>query len=1437
MEVGGVDIGFFNKVILEKVYVEDLHKDTLLYAEKLALSIGDINRQTHQIFITSVELKNTKLALITYQKEKDFNLQFIINEFASKDTIADTTAVAWHFRFGGLLLNNVDFKLQDRNDTSTTTGINFSDLHAENIHAGISDVEFFGDTIRATIDNLSTTEKSGFQLRDFACYVKLSPVGMELDQLRIKTAQSEISTDLILKYSKYGDFNDFIHKVKMKAVFTKSRLEMNDIAYFSTDLKGMYKTLTVSGDISGTVNDLRGKNMNILFGDNTQFSGNIDMSGLPNFSETYMHLDINRLTTTREDLEQIPVPPFNEQKTLEVPESIGLLGKIKFSGNFSGFYSDFVAYGKFTTDLGNISSDVDMQKPLGNSVATYSGKIKSDNFDIGKFLGIGILGKISLDGQVDGKGLERDNIAANIKGAIKNIEFNKYNYQNLNVAGNLAKRVFKGMLAVRDTNLSMDFNGDVDFNEKIPVTDFVSTINRADLSALHFIQSKTPAILSSQLTVNVTGSNEDDLLGEALIGKTTFIQNNIQYEMQHLNLVSQKEKDGKKSVFLSSDFLDATIKGNFELSELPTSIINFLNHYAPSYVPKLKLKSIQQPENFNYSVHFNKPNPLTELFFPKLKISPDTYVNGSYNSTDQKIILNAKARQLVLSGKKISLWSAEVFSDQQKIKMKMGCQRLDISDSIGADNLAISATALNDSVTWKLNWKSNDDIEYSGNFDGLVLFDQHPQLKIKLLHSQIVIADSVWKMSEDNEIKIDSSQIAVTNLSFRNGQQAIAVNGFISENKSQAIQINLSQFRLENLNQFIAKSGLKLNGAVDGITTISSIYEHPVFSSSINFQKIKLNNENIGNGVLETLWNDKKQAIYLHGNFSKDSIQNILISGFYYPTRDTNNVDMDMTLHNMEMQIFEPFVKDYCRDFKGQFGGEVTIKGAINNPLLGGKLTLHAKKVTVNYLNTSYSFNQDIIIHPTSFRIDSLVLYDIYGHTAIVNGSVFHNNFKDFQLDFDIEASKFLCLNTSDNTDNLYYGTAFGSGIMNVYGYLNNISIDASLKTEKINFDHKIFTTQLFIPMTGPQEAGDNDFVRFIKKDSVKVKKGQDYKASQNGLTVNLNVEATPDAQVQIIFDSKIGDIITAHGNGNLKMSVNSIGSVSMYGDYTIDDGSYLFTLQNIINKKFKLQKGGTIRWSGDPYNADLNLNAIYQVKTPLSPFFPSDSTGLYKKRYPVNCILNLSGNLFSPNIAFDIDLPTVDDGTRQTIKSYLTTEQEMNKQIFSLMVMNSFVTPDQLKSQGVSQGGNAGTTASSELLSNQLSNWLSQISNDFDVGVNYRPGDLLSSKELEVALSTQLFNDKVSIDGNFGVAGNAAVQTQNTNNIVGDVNIEYKLTEDGKLRVKAFNRSNDNTIVLSNAPFTQGMGIFYREEFNTLGELYRRFRSKTAKQKTTTTN
>jgi hypothetical protein len=459
-----------------------------------------------------------------------------------------------------------------------------------------------------------------------------------------------------------------------------------------------------------------------------------------------------------------------------------------------------------------------------------------------------------------------------------------------------------------------------------------------------------------------------------------------------------------------------------------------------------------------------------------------------------------------------------------------------------------------------------------------------------------------------------------------------------------------------------------------------------------------------------------------------------------------------------------------------------------------------------------------------------MTVLDINNNKAIVTGKVYHDNFRNFQLDYDIRAYKFMCLNTTETDNNLYYGKAFVTGLVNIFGYLDNIIIDANVKTEKITsndkadkvtFLSKTELTKLFIPLSGPAEVSENNFITFVKKDS-SLKEVSKYNVQLGGVTLNFDLEVTPDAEVQLIFDQKVGDLIKASGYGNIKLQISSKGEFKMYGDYVIENGDYLFTLQNLINKKFDIEKGSVIKWSGIPYKADLDINAVYKARASLKPFFPADTSSSSKKRYPVDLKLAMTDQLLSPQINFDIYLPTVDVGVRQQVMSFINTETEMNRQVFSLLILNSFVPPPQLAGNGSGSPGvgDAGLSNTSELLSNQLSNMLSKISKDFDIGINYRPGDLVSQKELGVALSTQLFDERLSIDGNVGVNNN----NQSTNNIVGDVNVDYKITDNGKLRIKAFNKSNDNNRIYTSGPYTQGVGILYREEFDTIGELYKRY-------------
>ncbi len=1428
VEIGSIDIEFFKKLVLEDVYIEDLHHDTLLYSKELKLDISDINIKKSRIDVNKIVLLDTKFALVKYKTDKDLNLQFIIDALSTSDTTIKSSSPPWGIRVRKIALINSDFTYRNEDDTLKSYGINYNDIHASKINGRIADIRIIEDTISATIDYLTVFEKSGFTLQSFSALAKISPIGIQLDELKIKTEKSKVFTDLTFKYDHYRDFYDFVNKVWMKADFNHSNVELGDIAYFAPELRGADKNLIVSGKISGKVNDLRGKNMNILLNKtSTQFIGDIKLTGLPNFDETLIYLNVGLLTSNYIDLKQLTIPPFKTNQTLDVPISISKLGNMRFKGTFTGLYDDFYAYGSFSSALGQLSTDLAFHHDDKKNEEFYKGKLKSTAFDFGEFFDAKIIGKATANITIDGSGLTLEKVTAELNGTINSLEFNNYTYNNIAIEGNIAKQIFNGKLNVKDENIDFDFDGKVDLTNKLPNLDFVAIINKADLAALRFIKMKEKTNLSTKVIIDVTGNNIDNLIGHINFENTIFQKEDETYKSSKFNLVA-KEENGVKSIELFSDLLDAKVNGKFKILELPVSIKKSISNYLPAYINAPSLQNIS-PQNFEYSLLLKKPDPITRLFAPKITIATKTLIEGNFNSTTDEFNLTGNSTQLSFGDFTIKNWKVNA-KNNQGLQFSTGCENLYLSDSIKLCEFKVITTTNSDSMKLAVTWVNETTKDYKGDIKALVNFNSNDIIKIKILPSLFVVSDSTWKISKTNEVVIDSNYITVKTLTVDNNNQSISINGIISDNKTDQLKLTLTNFNIANFNFLTTPAGLNFRGMVNGESIISDIFHEPLFLSNNDFNSFYINDNEIGNGFIKSVWDNAQEALYLNGSFTKNKVPNILFSGYYYPKKTENNIDMKLDLLAMQLEIFKPFVKDYCPNFGGFFEGNLIVKGSLDNPKLSGKINVNAKRITVGYLNTSYNFSHTIIIENNSFGVENMNVYDINHNKAIVSGKLLHQNFKNFLLDFKIQPQKFMCLNTSEINNSLYYGKAYVTGNVSISGFTDNIVIDANVKTEsivtndkadKLNMLSKTELTKLFIPLSGPGELSENNFITFVKKDS-SVNLKNNYKVELGGLSLNFDLDVTPDAEVQLIFDQKVGDIIKGRGNGNINMEITTKGDFKMFGDYVIESGDYLFTLKNIINKKFDLEKGGVIRWSGIPYKADINLSTVYKARASLKPFFPNDSSSTLKKRYPVDLKLLMTGNLLSPEINFNVELPTVDAETRQTVLDYINAESEMNRQVFSLLILNSFVTPYAIagNSGGPTVGSVAGSNTS-ELLSSQLSNMLSKISNDFDVGVNYRPGDEISKDELELALSTQLFNDKLSIDGNLG--RNTALNSQNSNNFVGDVNMDYKLTDDGKFRVKAFNRANDNNLY-SNGNYTQGVGVFYREEFNSIGGLYRKY-------------
>ncbi|MDT8413545.1 MAG: translocation/assembly module TamB domain-containing protein, partial [Vicingaceae bacterium] len=859
---------------------------------------------------------------------------------------------------------------------------------------------------------------------------------------------------------------------------------------------------------------------------------------------------------------------------------------------------------------------------------------------------------------------------------------------------------------------------------------------------------------------------------------------------------------------------------------------NLIYNYLPS-----QNKEIYTPQkvtnNFNFRATILNTDILTKLFFNDIRFGPNTKVVGEYNSEDNHLVISGTADSVKAYGNKFEAINLSGKANNTKLEVNMDVEKILVFnlDSLYMNDFKLSGVLKNDSLITDITWL-NDSLSgrpLDASLNNITYF-QPDKITSSFRNAFIYLEDLQWQLSEENLIEIDSSSIGISNFKFANESQKIVVDGAISnEDTKQQIDVMFDNFDLGLFKSLIPQNVAQIEGVFNGIASLKKVNNELLFTSDLNINNFKLNDYLIGQGNIKSKWIVEKEALNIDAKFFNEKMPSIIVYGNYFLNKTIDdNLDFLITLNQTELSILDTYLKSFVSDLNGKATANIIVKGNLKTPKLTGKVNLINTKGTVNYLKTKYEVPSLLInITPDMIAFDNAIFLDERKNKAYGTATLFHKSFKNLSFDLGMRLENFMVLNTNglDNPD--YYGIAFASGMVDINydEYTSKTGIEANITTSK----NTIFN----IPLDGNEEIEENNYITFVTiMDSSALANMVEEEVDLSNYTMTFDLKVTDDAEVRLIFDEKIGDIMKSKGNGNLKLEINSAGDFSIFGDYVVKSGDYLFTLQNVINKRFNLLEGGTIKWNGDPLDAQLDISASYRTRARLYDLLLSmDTSDILKKRVPVDLELHMKNSLLAPDISFDIVLPTADEDTKNKVKSilYVSSQeeniQELNRQVFSLLILNRFLPPP--GTDGVA--GNAGLekTATSELLSNQLSNWLSKISNDFDIGFNYRPGDEFSPQELEFAISTQLLNDRLIIDSNFGFADRQNSSTnQNTNNIIGDVVLEYKISKDGKLRVKAFNKSNQFSLLEINSPYTQGVGISYKEEFDSIGEFFSSFYS-----------
>ncbi len=1509
VSVGAVDIQFFKTISLENIYIEGKQNDTILYAGKLNVSISVFNLLRSKFSLDKIEISNANFNMFRGADDSDFNFQFILDALASSDTskstssppdlnvkairlnnirfhlrdepvtdlavnlpsakidfnkinlanptldvnklflnqpdirikaLYDTTASIDHSNDTGVIhlntksfqllvqkfrMNDARFTFDDENVTPDTSRFDTYHMDYSNVNLFIDNAKFIGDSIVGRISLISCKEKSGLQIDTLYADASVTPFTSELKNLYIKTPNSKLQDYFSFNYNRFPDFNYLISHVVLKGNFRNSIVSMKDIAVFAPELSGNNQSFNFTGNTYGTVDNLKGRQLSVTAGKISLLKGNVSFRGLPDVDETFVDMNLEESRSCYSDLKML----FPE---ISFPAHLSQLGTMNLSGDFSGFFRDFVAYAILSTDIGQVQSDLNMKIDKNNS-AKYSGSLSSSGFNLGKFIGQdSLLGKVSMVSKIHGQGLKEDNFRSNILAHVDRFDFNGYPYSDISVDGFFDKKLFTGKLLVRDHSAKLDFQGTVDFNDSLPLFNFYAKLDSAALQKLNF--SSEDYLLSTELNIRMKGDRVDDMQGSAKATNTVFRKGKQSYSLDSLSVYASSET-AQRTFSIQSDILSVLLKGRFDIDELPQAFVALIGHYFPSLPVNHELPSTIQ--DLDYTVTVKNTTSFLNFFFPKISGLSNSTLSGHFHAQDYLFTLYGFIPELRKSSTLARGIILNSETDDTQLSLNLTSNYFQLNDSIKVLDPFFSAQVINDTAL--INLKAHD-ITSSYWMDIIAkVAGRQDFVLVKFLPSQLILNKNEWSFIPNNEIVYDKNTLRATNFKLVQKEQSFSLLNLPADTGITNLRLVMQNLHLEDFYNLFRVKDLELKGIIDGNADMLNVFYEPRFDVHTTVSKFHFNNDSINKIYTDINYNtmlDKMDASVK----VKDDRYDMQASGNYTPGKKDDTLDFKIDINKAELQILDNYVGDIISKTEGKVAGELLLKGTMKKPLLLGSLIVPYARTTINYLQTDYNFSGEKIEFKNNLvDLGEFTLYDKDGNSAKAGGKVSHDYLKNFTLDLYANTSKFQALKTTSKDNELFYGTAYAGGTVKFTGTLDKLDITASLQSKPGTF--------VSIPITDETSVTEKNFVRFINVpgDTVKVNKTVD--TSPENLSINLDLDITPDAQVKIIFDQKAGDIINGNGSGHLRMEVSPSSDFSLYGTYTIETGDYLFTLQNFFNKKFSIGKGGTINWSGDPYNAKIDINAIYKVaKASLSDLTQGTGVKLSdadlheaEQKVPVNVYMNLTGSLLSPNIAFDIKIPesssSVNSYATRTIDEIKQDENELNKQVFGLLMLNRFLPPT--VDQGmVSTGVN---TSLGEFLTNQMSYWLSQVPflNKYDIDVNFtratygsslfNPNDPsqadIQRKELQLALTKRFFHGRVSMDvgSNFDVGQGVTTTKQQNNIYLGDFTVEYKITPDGRISLKGFYRSNYDIIDERNRN-RYGGALSYKKEFNKFSDIFK---------------
>lgn len=1387
----------------------------LMDEESLKIKSADIKNAQMNLVLEDLATEND--SIITYN-----NLSRIFH--ISKNKVKKEPKPDEIFRISDVSIENMGFAMRNYSTKYIKYlggGIDWNDLDIRNIDLTAKDLCFKDGIMSGKAEHLSFREKTGFNVSQMAGQARVGRGKTIIDDLKIIDDWSDINLkQFTMSYRNVDDFQDFIKLVKLDATILESVVDFRTIACFAPQLEGNCLSADITGSMSGTVEDFSVRNV-VFSSQDGGFRGVLNgrMTGIP---ETYnMGIDarISDLRLTTAGLSKF-VTHWMRGGTLDLS---------KFAPN-TLFYGRATARG----NLNNLNTTVSLSSKEGNLKAearldeilrqdrpiTISGAVSTEDLNIGRIINNELAGPATARARVamtidDGISVDMDTLK------ISRLNLKGYDYSDILAKGSYSPLSLNATVISKDPNLNFIFQGGYAKSEKSQNTVFKinASIGHADLNAIN-IDTRGKSIIQLRTNADFTKTAKGDLLGRIDIGEIMMENKSGRYDLGDIVMTSYSTDD-RYTARLKSKFANGTYMGS-------ASIVDFVKDVKGITIDR-ELPALSDGKQFawkgnSYEAELvcNDIQNLLSFAAPGLYIENGTSVRAKV-STDGDFKATLKSNRLAIRNNYLKDIMITLDNGNEVMKGEMQCEEISAAGMTLKDNL-LQLYAHENRIGAGYSFDNHTDNETNGEFivNGQISADEgNHTYELYIRPTSLKYNSKEWSI-QPSTIVIDGRDISIDSFGAVSGEEFVSLHGRASENEGDVLSLQLERFDLSAINALLP-SDYGVKGAVTGTATLSSPMSDMNIDIDMLCDSAYIANMPLGVMTLGSKWNEEDGKFDFFARNQMRGKRNLDIEGYYQPKGRVLNADIDM--NRFQIGYAQPVLKEIFGEMNGYISGALTAYGPIDQMKISSRNTrLEDTWLKVAYTGVPYNAEGSFHMDENGVYFDDIAIRDRYDGRGKVSGSINYEYFRNINFDTRIAVDRIEGINLSEKDNEYFYGSIYGTGDIHLTGPIESLVMNINAVTAKPGNLHIPVSSASTSP-TGSNLLKFKQMKTFTYIDpyEIFIQKTQIEEKSPNEFLVKVNVAAAPDIEAFVEIDKASGNVLSGRGRGNISLQASS-DIFKINGDYTIESGNYKFAAIGLVNKDFTIQEGSNIRFNGDILDSDLDIDAIYKTKASIATLI-SDTTSVSNRR-SVDCGIGLQGKLSSPQISFSIDIPDLDPTIKSRVESALSTEDKVQKQFLALLVSNNFLPDEQ---SGIVNNSNSLYSNASEIVANQINNIFQKLNIPLDLGLRYQP-NTRGNDIFDVAVSTQLFNNRVIVNGNIGNKQYSSGNTQNE--VVGDIDIEIKLDRSGAFRLNLFSHSADQyTNYLDNSQ-RNGVGITYQTEFNSFKQFFKNmFSSKKKRQ------